>query len=81
MKHSEPFEKYSELKYDFKKTLAPLCIVTDDSAAIDLGFQAPTTKSAAFTNYFLAGVTFKYLLIFRKNPIKVTLNNSKAYII
>ena len=42
---------------DFKKTLAPLCIVSDDSAAIDLGFQAPTTKSGAFTNYFLAGVT------------------------
>ena len=73
MKHSEPFEKYCELKYDFlsyfKKTMAPLCIVTDDSAAIDLGFQAPTTKSGAFTNYFLAGVTFKYLLLFRKNPI------------
>ena len=42
---------------DFKKTLGPLCIVTDDSAAIDLGFQAPPTKSGAFTNYFLAGVT------------------------
>ena len=63
MNHSEPFEKYCELKYDlvrdFKKTFAPLCIVTDDSAAIDLGFQAPTTKSGAFTNYFLAGVTFQ----------------------
>ena len=61
MKHSEPFEKYCDLKYDFisyfKKTMAQLCIVTDDSAAIDLGFQAPTTKSAAFTNYFLARVT------------------------
>ena len=61
MKHSEPFEKYWGMKYDFlsnfKKTLGPLCIVTDDSAAIDLGFQAPTTKSGAFTNYFLAGVT------------------------
>ena len=74
MKHSEPFEKYSELKYDFiidfKKTLASLCIVTDDSAAIDLGFQAPTTKSAAFTNYFLAWVTFKLFTFFRKKSIK-----------
>ena len=75
MKHSEPFEKYSELKYDFiidfKKTLASLCIVTDDSAAIDLGFQAPTTKSGAFTNYFLAGVTFKYFSYFHEKSNKI----------
>ena len=71
MTHSEPFEKYSELKYDFKKTLAPLCIVTDDSAAIDLGFQAPTTKSGAFTNYFLAGVTFKYFSYFHEKSNKI----------
>ena len=56
---------------DFKKTLAPLCIVSDDSAAIDLGFQAPTTKSGAFTNYFLAGVTFKYFSYFHEKSNEI----------
>ena len=36
---------------DFNKGFVPLCIVTDDSAlAIDLGFQARTTKSDAVIN-------------------------------